>query len=80
MKIDRSFVTNIEKSSESIAIASMIISLAKTLNMQVLAEGVETQKELDCLKMLGCYNYQGFYFSKPVPFEQFVERSRFAAE
>ncbi len=72
LKIDRSFITNIEKNSESIAIANMIISLAKTLNMTVLAEGVETQKELDCLKMLGCTNFQGFYFSKPVPFEQFV--------
>ena len=63
---------NIDKSSASAAIASMIISLAKTLNMQVLAEGVETQAELHCLKTLGCYNYQGFYFSKPMLFDDFV--------
>lgn len=73
LKIDRSFVTNIEKSSASAAIASMIISLAKTLNMQVLAEGVETKAELHCLKTLGCYNYQGFYFGKPMPFHDFIK-------
>ncbi len=73
LKIDRSFVTNIEKSSESIAIVNMIISLAAALNMSVLAEGVETQEELNCLKMLGCYSYQGFYFSKPIPFKQLVK-------
>ena len=72
LKIDRSFVTNIDKSKSSTAIANMIISLAKTLDMQVLAEGVETQKELQCLKSLGCYNYQGFYFSKPIPFNEFI--------
>lgn len=72
LKIDRSFVTNIDKSKDDIAITSMIISLAKTLNMKVLAEGVETKEELNCLKSLGCYDYQGFYFSRPMPFEDFV--------
>lgn len=72
LKIDRSFVTNIDKSRASAAIASMIISLAKTLNMKVLAEGVETEEELNCLKSLGCYDFQGFYFSKPMPFEDFA--------
>ncbi|KGJ92564.1 putative bifunctional diguanylate cyclase/phosphodiesterase [Colwellia psychrerythraea] len=73
LKIDRSFVTNIAQSSESAAIASMIISLGKTLNMDILAEGVETQEELNCLKELGCFHYQGFYFSGPLPFEQFSQ-------
>lgn len=73
LKIDRSFVTNIMKSEESIAIANMIISLGKTLNMDILAEGVETLEELNCLKSLGCYQYQGYYFSKPVPFEELVQ-------
>jgi len=73
LKIDRSFVANIEQSSESAAIASMIISLGKTLNMDILAEGVETKEELNCLKELGCYNYQGFYFSKPLPFDDFIK-------
>ena len=73
LKIDRSFVAGIDESSESAAIASMIISLGKTLNMKVLAEGVETAQELHCLKTLGCYHYQGFYFSKPMPIEDFIE-------
>ena len=73
LKIDRSFVTNIDKSKDGAAIARMIIGLAETLNMKVLAEGVETLEELECLKSLGCYNYQGFYFSKPIPFTDFVE-------
>jgi diguanylate cyclase (GGDEF)-like protein len=73
LKIDRSFVTNIAQSSESAAIASMIISLGKTLNMDILAEGVETQEELNCLKELGCFHYQGFYFSGPLPFDEFVQ-------
>lgn len=50
----------------------MIISLGKMLNMEVLAEGVETPAELACLKALGCYNYQGFYFSKPMPLTQLI--------
>lgn len=72
LKIDRSFVTNIDKSNDGAAIARMIISLAKTLNMEVLAEGVETYEELEILNKLGCYNYQGFYFSKPIPFKDFI--------
>lgn len=73
LKIDRSFVANIDQCKESAAIASMIISLGKTLNMNVLAEGVETEQELNCLKELGCYQYQGYYFSKPLPFDEFVQ-------
>jgi len=72
LKIDRSFVTNIDQSNESIAIATMIISLGKMLNMTVLAEGVESSAELECLKTLGCYNYQGFYFSKPMPLPELM--------
>lgn len=73
LKIDRSFVANIDQSKESIAIANMIISLGKTLNMRILAEGVETQEELNCLKELGCFQYQGYLFSKPVEFNTLVD-------
>lgn len=73
LKIDRSFVSNINESSESIAIANMIISLGKTLNMDIIAEGVETKEELKCLEALGCYQYQGYYFSKPLPFNELIE-------
>jgi diguanylate cyclase (GGDEF)-like protein len=71
LKIDRSFVCSIKESDESLAIVNMIISLGKALNMGVLAEGVETVEELNCLKKLGCYLYQGYYFNKALPFEEF---------
>jgi diguanylate cyclase len=51
----------------------MIIALGENLDMNILAEGVECEEELQCLKDLGCYQYQGFYFSRPLPFEQFLE-------
>lgn len=73
LKIDRSFVANIAQSTESAAIASMIICLGKALKMDILAEGVETLEEFNCLKDLGCYHYQGFYFSTPLPFDEFTQ-------
>lgn len=74
LKIDRSFVTNIHKESDGIAIAKMIIGLGNALSMDVLAEGVETEEELQCLISLGCYQYQGYFFSKPVAFQEFITR------
>jgi EAL domain-containing protein (putative c-di-GMP-specific phosphodiesterase class I) len=71
LKIDRSFVTDIDQSKETAAIASMIINLGKTFNMDVIAEGVETTAELNCLKSLGCEHFQGYYFNEPMPFESF---------
>lgn len=73
LKIDRSFVANIEQCKDSIAIANMIISLGQTLDMDILAEGVETEGELDCLRELGCNNYQGYYFNAALPFDEFVK-------
>jgi EAL domain-containing protein (putative c-di-GMP-specific phosphodiesterase class I) len=66
-------VSSIEESDESLAIVNMIISLGKALNMAVLAEGVETLEELNCLKKLGCYQYQGYFFNKALPFEEFCQ-------
>lgn len=73
LKIDRFFVTNIHQDKSNYAIANMIIELAKSLNMEVIAEGVETKKELDCLIGLGCYQYQGYYFSRPLPFNELLD-------
>ncbi|WP_017444594.1 putative bifunctional diguanylate cyclase/phosphodiesterase [Gayadomonas joobiniege] len=69
LKIDRNFVVGIHNNPESQAIAQMIIALGNTLNMQVLAEGIEDEAELICLKALGCHLFQGYYFAKPAPFE-----------
>lgn len=73
VKIDRAFVQDINVDKDNQAIANMIINLGKNLNMDVIAEGVETQKELDCLKTLGCNQYQGYFFCKPIPFDDLVE-------
>lgn len=72
LKIDRIFVTNIHQDEGNNAIASMIIELGKRLKMQVIAEGVENQQELNCLIELGCYQYQGYYFSRPLPFQELL--------
>ena len=50
----------------------MIIVLGTNLDMEILAEGVETQQELAYLQELGCQQYQGYYFSRPVPFENLL--------
>ncbi|WP_298939605.1 bifunctional diguanylate cyclase/phosphodiesterase [uncultured Psychromonas sp.] len=73
LKIDRSFITDINADISNLAIVSMIIELAKSVNMQVIAEGVETKQELASLVALGCYQYQGFYFSRPLTFNKLVE-------
>ncbi len=66
LKIDRSFVLNIPGDADSSAIAETIISMARILNLQVTAEGVETQTQLDFLRSIGCKAIQGFLFSPPV--------------
>tara|TARA_R110001592_G_scaffold98030_10_gene280321 strand:+ start:7182 stop:9008 length:1827 start_codon:yes stop_codon:yes gene_type:complete len=73
LKIDRFFVTDIHKDKSNYAIANMIIELAKSLNMEVIAEGVETKQELECLIELGCYQFQGFYFGRPLPFNKLLD-------
>ena len=67
LKIDRSFVKDIATELDDGTIAKAIISLAKNLNLQVVAEGVEEESQLNFLLQEGCTNIQGFYFGKPVP-------------
>jgi len=71
LKIDRGFVKNIEKDKYNSAIVETIISMAKHLNMDVIAEGVETEDELKCLKEMGCYNFQGYFYSRPLEVNTF---------
>ena len=66
LKIDRSFVSDLERSSESREIVRTIITLARNLGIEVIAEGIETLEQLDHLKQLDCQLGQGFYFSEPV--------------
>ena len=76
LKIDQSFVRDIETDTNDAAIVDTIISMAKHLDLKVIAEGVETQFELDFLEQKGCLLYQGYLFGKPVPSDQFTELLR----
>jgi EAL domain-containing protein (putative c-di-GMP-specific phosphodiesterase class I)/CheY-like chemotaxis protein len=71
LKIDQSFVRDIVSDPNSLAIARSIKALADSLNMVVIAEGVETAAQLAVIQHLNCDQIQGFYFSKPIPLEQF---------
>ncbi len=73
LKIDRSFVTDISTNPDDAAIAEIIITMAKTLKLSVIAEGVETQAQVDFLSFHDCDEMQGFFFSRPVAPEE-IER------
>ncbi|MDE1981378.1 MAG: EAL domain-containing protein [Betaproteobacteria bacterium] len=72
LKIDQSFIRDISTDNEDRAIVSAIISMAKSLGMKTIAEGVETAEQLGFLKEQECDEVQGYYFSKPIPWENFM--------
>jgi diguanylate cyclase (GGDEF)-like protein/PAS domain S-box-containing protein len=74
LKIDRTFVRDIESDPEDVAIIKAIIAMAHELKLKVTAEGVETRGQLEALRKLGCDEYQGYLLSKPVPGEEFAAR------
>lgn len=71
VKIDQSFIRNISNNPENVSITSVMIKMAQHLNLEVVAEGVETKEELDYLLGENCRYIQGFYFGKPCPIEEF---------
>ena len=71
LKIDRSFVVDMTASPQGLALVSTIIDLAHALNLQVVAEGVETEEQSRLLRLLGCDEMQGYLFSKPLPVDSF---------
>ncbi|QOG12822.1 EAL domain-containing protein [Arcobacter sp. FWKO B] len=73
LKIDKSFIDGLPYENDDIQIVKTIISMAKTLGLKVLAEGVETKEQLDFLEKEGCDYYQGYYFSKPVNIQDFIK-------
>ncbi len=74
LKIDRSFVRDVPVNSDDAAITTAIINMAKALNLDVLAEGVENVEQLDFLRAQNCYEIQGYYFSRPVAVDQVVQQ------
>ena len=74
LKIDRSFIQEIAHQPVDAAIAATIINLAHSLNMRVVAEGVETQEQHYLLSNWGCDGVQGYHFSRPLPAEEILER------
>lgn len=78
IKIDKSFVFGMLSSAQNMVVIDAIIELAGKLNLQVIAEGVETVEQLDRLREVGCLNYQGYLFSPPLDidaFGRFLSRS-----
>jgi EAL domain-containing protein (putative c-di-GMP-specific phosphodiesterase class I) len=77
LKIDRSFVMDLVDGPEGLALVSTIITLAHSLKLKVVAEGVETEEQSRLLRLLKCDEFQGYLFSKPVPRE--ILETRFLA-
>jgi EAL domain-containing protein (putative c-di-GMP-specific phosphodiesterase class I) len=74
LKIDRAFVHDLERNDEDAAIVSSIIALGRTLQLQVVAEGVETQAQREYLSELGCDQLQGYHLGRPMDAEEFLRR------
>ena len=73
LKIDQSFVSNIVRSSEDAAIVSTIIAMARNLRLNVVAEGVETEEQLQMLVNYDCQMLQGYLLSRPVDYASFID-------
>lgn len=74
LKIDQSFVNDIASNNSDKAIVRTIIAMARNLNLDVIAEGVETHEQQQILSYKGCTHFQGFLFGKPLPIEQFMSK------
>jgi len=76
LKIDQSFVRDISTNADDKAIVTTIINMAGSLGMQTIAEGVETADQLEFLRLQGCDEIQGYYFSPPLPKDDFEAYAR----
>ena len=71
LKMDMKFIRNIETSEKDLKLVELVLDIAKYLNVPVVAEGVETEKQMEMLRVAKCELVQGFYFSRPLPAEEF---------
>ncbi len=76
IKIDRSFFVNAQNPERSKTVLLNVIKLAKDLGMHTVAEGVENKEHIDLLRELGCDIVQGYYYAKPMPFEEFAQKEK----
>jgi EAL domain-containing protein (putative c-di-GMP-specific phosphodiesterase class I)/GGDEF domain-containing protein/ABC-type amino acid transport substrate-binding protein len=74
LKMDMAFIQNIEHSEKDVQLVELILDIARNLKVPVVAEGVETEAQLQLLKKLGCALVQGYYFSRPLPAVEFEVR------
>lgn len=72
VKIDRAFIKDMPGNTDDVAIAKTIVAMAKALDLTTVAEGVETAAQLEVLKNMGCDQIQGYFFSRPLPAEDFL--------
>ncbi len=72
LKIDQSFIRQVDTGPEERAIVKAVIGMGRSLSLQIVAEGVETQEQLAFLRAHECDEAQGYYFSHPLPPEQFA--------
>jgi EAL domain-containing protein (putative c-di-GMP-specific phosphodiesterase class I) len=79
VKVDRSFVSDIPRNVDDMAITAAVIAMAHQLNLSVVAEGVETREQLEFLSRHRCEFGQGYLFGPPLPFEQVQEMIRSGA-
>jgi diguanylate cyclase (GGDEF)-like protein/PAS domain S-box-containing protein len=76
LKIDRSFIRDIERSDTDLGLVASIVSMGRILGVEVVAEGVETEAQLECLRRVGCDLIQGYLYSKPLPADEFAAFAR----
>jgi len=74
LKIDRTFVRDIVEDPDDSAITAAVVSIGHHMELRVVAEGVETAAQLSILQSMGCDEYQGYLFSRPLPVGTFAER------
>ena len=74
LKMDIAFIRNIDRNEKGLRLVELILDLARSLKVPVVAEGVETEAQLTLLKDAGCDIVQGFYFSRPLSAEEFEEK------